>query len=163
KMAFSNVHVTEQEIINEFTVRLRNYVQGLTNWQGSTVLWSGGPSGTRNVTWFTGQNNTNVQSGPVVGDLKPDISAVASQTNALRKVIKDWMVVYSNTRRIRMNNTGNTGAATHNGVFRYTAGTFPVAGVATGTETLLNSWNIVSQRQIKRADIDALITALQSL
>lgn len=162
-MALTTIAVTETDIINEFNAKLRTYIQGLTNWQGSTVLWSGGTSGTRNVAYFTGQNNNNVHVGPAAGDLKPDVSAVASQVNALRKVVQDYMNIYASTRRVRVNNTGNVGAASQQGVFRYTAGTNQNASVISGTTTLLNTWNVTSGDRILRSDIQSLIDALQNL
>ena len=162
-MPLSTIAITETDIIDEFNAKLRTYIQGQTNWQGGTVLWSGGPSGTRTVAYFTGQNNNNVHVGPAAGDLKPDVSAVASQTNALRKIIQDYMSIYSNTRRVRVNNTGNVGDASAQGIFRFTAGTSSNATVVSSTTTLLNSNNVISQSMILRSDIQSLIDSLQTL
>jgi hypothetical protein len=162
-MTLTTTIVTESDILAEFDEKLRTYVQSQTNWIGSTVLWSGGSGGTRTVAYFTGQSNNNTHVGPAAGSLKPDISAVASQTNSLRKVILDYMTIYSNTRKVRVNNTGNIGASSATGIFRFTAGTSSNANVVSGTTTRLNSNAVISGNRILRSDIQTLIDSLQTL
>jgi len=156
-MAFSTPHINEQELVNEFTTRVRNHVQNNTQWVGTTAVWN------TQVRHIVGSNNSTTQDGPSAGAFKPDVVALESRANSIRKILKDWMAVYSSANRIRLQNTGNSGASNYYGVYRHDTGTRQNATMISQANAAIDASGIASNAQIKRSDIDALITQLQNI
>lgn len=156
-MAFSNPYVNEQELVNEFTARVRNYVQSNTQWVGTTAVWN------TQVRHVVGSNNNTTQSGPAVGNFKPDVVALETRANSLRKILKDWMVVYSSANRIHLRNLGNRGVKNYYGVYRHNTGSRQNASLISQATIAVNNSGILTNNQIKRTDIDNLITQLRNL
>jgi hypothetical protein len=150
--------VDSAEIITEFNTKLQTFIIANTAWVGSTPVWN------TNVGAVTGESNASKDPGaPVASALKPDISAITSQTNSLHNVITTWMTVYSKTSRIQLHNVGNLAPANYVGTYRFTSPARQVAAVVTGTATRLSTFNVVSGREVKRTDVQSLIDSLQAL
>ncbi len=150
--------IESQEIIAEFNTKLQTFIIANTAWVGATAVWN------TTVGAVTGNSVPTKDPGaPALTELKPDISAVVGQANSVRDVISAWMKIYSRTSRIRLNNTGNLAPASYTGTYRFTLASREVAAVNTGTQTHLNTWGVLSNNQVKKADVENLINALQSL
>ncbi len=165
-MALTKREIEAQEIIAEFNTKLKTFIANQTDWTGAETIKTG-PTGSHvntQIGSITGNGvNARDPGGPVFTDLKPDISAVVGQANSVRNVITAWMKIYSRTSRIKLNNTGNLDPASYTGTYRFTLVSREVPAVISGTQTLLNTWGVISKSEIKRSDVQGLIDGLQAL
>jgi hypothetical protein len=156
-MTLAKREVDSVEIINEFNTKLQQFIIANTNWIGATAVWN------TTVAAITGENNAKDPGAPAVTALKPDISAITTQTNSLHNVITTWMKVYSKTTLIRLNNAGNLLPAAYQGTYRFTSAAREVASVNVGTATRLSTFNVATGKEVKRSDVQSLIDSLQAL
>lgn len=167
-MTITKKEIDANELINEFTTVVRNFVTSNTNFFGNTVLNDRFVyniiQGTGPGTASTGFQDTRTADagGPVVTDIKPEISAGA-QVNSLRTVIASWMAIYSRTQRVTFTNIGNLGVSSHTGVYRFTSAAFEVNAVKTATTSAMDTANLTSLKQISKTDLQNLVNSLQTV
>lgn len=162
-MTLTKREIESQEIITEFNTKLQSFIISNTSYIGSTLLWVATNGAVGTVSAITGENNAKDPGAPSTTVLKPDISAVAAQTNSLRNVITTWMTIYSKTSRIRWFNYGNVLPREYNNTYRFTSNSYQVPAVISGTATLLDTYNVQSGEEMKRSEVQALIDSLQAL
>lgn len=170
-----NDQVIQQDIIDRFNTRVRDWVISNTDWISTTSVWnttlgfvtanstSGGTSSRRSTTSPSSPlfsqpagtynriaQTTNVPDSITAPILDAKVGASITKTGEVVKVLRDFLVLYANSHKVNLVNTGNRSYPANSTIT-------PGQVIYTGTARLDNVLSPV--KELVQADVDASLIA----